>query len=641
MQHSRLKLNSTAPDLHCSAGVSNSKQQTANSGYLCIFGFGITLAVTLSTFVASTLNLSANEISPEEMIQVKAAEAARIKAIEKVYGSVVAIYPKSRQGGGSGVIYDEEGFALTNNHVVRPVGEEGLGGIADGKLYKLTLIGTDPGGDVALVRLHSKKAGKNKGLFPNSRLGNSNQVRVGQWCMAMGNPFTLAQDQRPTVTLGIVSGIKRYQKGQGNIGVYGNCIQLDTSINPGNSGGPLFNLQGEVIGINGRGSFEERGRVNVGLGYAISMEQVKNFLPDLRAAKICMHGTLDAVFGDRNGQVVCEEINLDSTIAKRGMALGDRLVAFDGHQIYSANQYASLVSTLPAKWPVQVVYEHEGQQKSLWMRLRPLPYGTGAAPPKPRRGGRPSPKIKGKPGEIRDAKLNRAECGRIFRRWTRFMAGSDGLSDPKVFRCKEEVLGSDRKKMASRETWQATDGRFRVKIEQAEAGPKAGTQWGWDGSVYWRSEPGVEPIAKKDLEAFSNTDVARNASIAAFLGLRPLKDAFKEVVLEGGDKSQNVRADRVRVVDAQGNRMLFWFSLFDENGNFQSRLLKVAGEKDGQEAGPMWTYADYRKVAGVQVAHSRRLVKGLNEHTQMEIRVTSCEALESISEALFKLEKAE
>src|SRR5687768_1391889 len=135
--------------------------------------------------------------------------------------------------------------------------------------------------------------------------------------MAMGNPFVLAEDQRPTVTLGIVSGVNRFQEGSGmNQLVYGNCIQVDSSINPGNSGGPLFNSAGQIIGINGRGSFEERGRVNVGLGYAISVNQVKNFIPELLATKIAQHGTLDAVFGNRSGQVICHTLNLDSPVAK-------------------------------------------------------------------------------------------------------------------------------------------------------------------------------------------------------------------------------------------------------------------------------------------------------------------------------------
>ena len=136
---------------------------------------------------------SETELTGEQLDLVKAAEAARINAIAKVYGAVAAIYGNDRQGGGSGVLFDEAGFALTNHHVVAGAGVEGWAGLADGKLYRWKLIGTDPGGDVAIIRL----AGKEK--FPAAPLGDSDRVRVGDWAMAMGNPFTLAEDQKPTV----------------------------------------------------------------------------------------------------------------------------------------------------------------------------------------------------------------------------------------------------------------------------------------------------------------------------------------------------------------------------------------------------------------------------------------------------------
>ena len=100
-------------------------------------------------------------------------------------------------------------------------------------------------------------------------------MRVGQWVFAAGNPFVLASNLQPTVTLGIVSGVNRYQYPAGTLLEYADCIQTDAAINPGNSGGPLFNFASEVIGINGRCSFEKRGRVNVGVGYAISANQIK------------------------------------------------------------------------------------------------------------------------------------------------------------------------------------------------------------------------------------------------------------------------------------------------------------------------------------------------------------------------------
>ncbi|RIK78711.1 MAG: hypothetical protein DCC68_14660 [Planctomycetota bacterium] len=322
-------------------------------------------------FFAIAVAVSAAEpLSSSELAKVRAAEAARVAAIDRVYGSVVAIFGNDRGGGGSGVLYDGAGYALTNFHVVAGAGTEGWAGLADGKLYRWKLVGMDPGGDVAIIKLEGKDR------FPVAPLGNSDGVRVGDFAMAMGNPFVLAEDLRPTVTLGIVSGVKRYQPGEGGATmlVYGNCIQVDSSINPGNSGGPLFDMAGEVIGINGRGSFKERGRVNVGVGYAISIEQIKNFIPELLATKTALHGTLDATFGNRGGKVVCEQINLDAKIAELGMQLGDRLVSFDGEPIEDANEYTNLVTTIPAGWPVEVVFEHEGKRQAVWLRLPDLPY---------------------------------------------------------------------------------------------------------------------------------------------------------------------------------------------------------------------------------------------------------------------------
>src|SRR2546421_8510837 len=110
----------------------------------------------------------------------------------------------------------------------------------------------------------------------------------------MGNPFLLAPDSTPTVTFGLMSGVHRYQYPAGTILEYTDCIQIDTSINPGNSGGPLFNMDGELIGINGRGSFEKRGRVNSGGGYAISINQIKNFMGQLKAGLDTDHASLGA-----------------------------------------------------------------------------------------------------------------------------------------------------------------------------------------------------------------------------------------------------------------------------------------------------------------------------------------------------------
>src|SRR5262245_58417261 len=350
---------------------------------------GFALLVSL-VFSAAFVNAE-DGISPAELAAVKAAEAARVNAIDSVYGAVVAIYGNDRGGGGSGVIYDSAGYALTNHHVIGGAGLEGWGGLADGKLYRWKLIGTDPGGDVAIIKLEGPHSSGHD-QFPAAPLGDSDAVRVGDWAFAAGNPFTLAEDQRPTVTLGIVSGVKRFQEGSGlNQLVYGNCIQVDSSINPGNSGGPLFNLRGQIIGINGRGSFEERGRVNVGLGYAISSNQIRTFIPELLSTKIAQHGTLDAIFGNRTAGVICFTVNLDSPAAKAGLALGDRLVSFESTPISDANQFTNLISTYPAGWPVELVVERKAadgtpEHKTIRTRLSALPYEPivkpGSQPPK-------------------------------------------------------------------------------------------------------------------------------------------------------------------------------------------------------------------------------------------------------------------
>jgi S1-C subfamily serine protease len=222
---------------------------------------------------------------------VRDAEAKRVAAVEKVKPAVVSIFAAGGQGGGSGVVISEDGYALTNFHVVEGCGPVMQCGLPDGVLYDAVLVGLDKVGDVALIKLLPKKDGQK---FPAAALGDSDKLKAGDWSLAMGNPFLLATDFTPTVTYGLISGLHRYQYPSGTLLEYTDCIQIDTSINPGNSGGPLFNVDGELVGINGRGSFEKRGRVNSGVGYAISINQIKNFLGHLRAGLDADHASLGA-----------------------------------------------------------------------------------------------------------------------------------------------------------------------------------------------------------------------------------------------------------------------------------------------------------------------------------------------------------
>ena len=251
----------------------------------------ITYLATASFILAVLTGISvrADGLDPK----IRDAEAKRMAVIEKVRPAVVAIFAPGGQGGGSGVLISDDGYALTNFHVVEAPGAIMQCGLPDGVLYDAVLVGLDKVGDVALIKLLPKKEGAK---FPFAVMGDSDKVRAGDWSLAMGNPFLLATDFTPTVTYGLVSGVHRYQYPSGTLLEYTDCIQVDTSINPGNSGGPLFNMDGELIGVNGRISLEKRGRVNVGVGYSISINQIKNFLGQLRAGMETDHASLGALF---------------------------------------------------------------------------------------------------------------------------------------------------------------------------------------------------------------------------------------------------------------------------------------------------------------------------------------------------------
>src|SRR5439155_10007810 len=168
--------------------------------------------------------------------------------------------------------------------------------------------------------------------FPFVQLGDGDKVMPGDWSLALGNPFLLAQDFTPTVTFGLISGTHRYQHPAGLLLEYTDCIQVDTSINPGNSGGPLFNLDGELIGINGRGSFDKRSRINSGVGYAISINQIKNFMGHLRAGIDTDHASLGALIESENEdganpKMIIKTLLETADATRRGLDAGDELVS--------------------------------------------------------------------------------------------------------------------------------------------------------------------------------------------------------------------------------------------------------------------------------------------------------------------------
>ncbi|MEZ5989447.1 MAG: trypsin-like peptidase domain-containing protein [Planctomycetota bacterium] len=303
-----------------------------------------------------------------ELAKVLEMQRRRTAIIAKVEPAVCSVMALNAPGGGSGVIFDPRGYVLSNFHVTSNNKVMKIG-LPDGRLYMADVIGIDPGGDIAVLALRGEGPLPD-GSWPNCELGDSDKLQVGGFCYAMGNPFLLASDFKPTVTMGVVSGINRYQKGTGpnqRMLVYPDCVQVDAPVNPGNSGGPLFDENGLLVGINGRITIRDRGRVNTGVGFAVSVNQIRNFLPDLLAGRHAEHGTLDLNVwtfakdqntGERGRFHHVQALFEDSVAAKAGVEAGARVLSFDGEKLNFANDLARKMTMLPAGFEVELEFQN-------------------------------------------------------------------------------------------------------------------------------------------------------------------------------------------------------------------------------------------------------------------------------------------
>lgn len=304
----------------------------------------------------------AAEVSPA----VLTAESKRVATIEKITRPTIAIFDRKGQGGGSGAIISPDGYALTNYHVTAPCGPAMKVGLSNGRFVDAVLVGLDPGGDIALIKLLGDEGEK----FPAADFGDSDDTRVGDWAFVAGNPFLLAENFQPTISYGIISGVHRYQYPAGTLLEYTDCLQTDAAVNPGNSGGPLFNADGRLIGINGRCSFEKRGRVNVGVGYAVSINQVRRFVGQLKSGRLVDHASLGAVVStDADGRVVVDDILEDSDAFRRGLRYGDEIVRFAGRDVATANAFKNVLGIYPASWRVPIVFRRDGVEYERLVRL--------------------------------------------------------------------------------------------------------------------------------------------------------------------------------------------------------------------------------------------------------------------------------
>ncbi len=342
------------------------------------------LCLSLALFIPTTRPLTAADSAADSGI-IAQVEQQRIAAIARAMQSTVCVFVPGGAGGGSGVLISHDGFALTNFHVSSPAGTYMRCGLSDGNVYDAVIVGIDPVGDLALIQLLGRED------FPVADFVSSRQVQVGDSCFAIGNPFLLATNLQPTVTVGIISGTQRYQYPSGTLLEYGSCFQTDASINPGNSGGPLYDGNGDLVGIIGRASFEKRGRVNVGVGYAISGDQAQNFLGSLHSGRILDHATLGATVGtDDDGSVRVTNILQSSDAYRRGLQYGDEILEIDNLVVQTSNDVQNLLATFPAQWRIPLTYRQDGKVVHTLVRLASVHRGDellekmkSALPPPP------------------------------------------------------------------------------------------------------------------------------------------------------------------------------------------------------------------------------------------------------------------
>lgn len=520
----------------------------------------MTSVLSLVWLLCSSPTPTSAPADPAAMARVRAIERARVEIVQRLTPCVVCIFPRgSRAGGGSGVIIDSHGYGLTNFHVIRGmIGERrGEAGLPDGKIYPLEVLGFDPGGDVAMFKID-----RDKPFYP-APLGDSDGLRVGDWTLAMGNPFLLAEDFQPTVTCGIVSGLHRYQRGEGRALNYTDCIQVDTSINPGNSGGPLFDLRGDLVGINGRISIEERGRVNVGLGYAITINQIRRFIPALRAGLVTKHATLGATTRDKAlRNVVVDQILSDSCAAKAGLKLGDRVLRFGGVDVQSANHLLTLLGTYPAEWPVTMTIEREGKRQDLNLRLDAIPLPRGLRPLK-----NVAEQTQVKNPLRPNPEANARAVMRAWDRYQRFVGRAEAVS-----RVNEVRVAGERRRAGK-----AEDASTALDVVEKRPGADA--------------KPPEEP---GELEQWIRWSL-----------LSPLEDAWKAGYrVVGGDE---IGGEIVVVIERKAEG-LPEYRLYLEDDGGALRAIEFDAKDDGRRV--RYEYDDYRRVGAIRWPFKRRVLIG-------------------------------
>ena len=279
--------------------------------------------------------------------------------------------PRPRQGTGSGMIYSADGYIVTNHHVVDKV-DEIIVKLSDKREFTAELVGSDSRSDLALLKIEAED-------LPTATFGNSDELKVGQWVLAIGSPFGFEH----SATVGIVSAKGRSLPSENYIPF----IQTDVAINPGNSGGPLFDLKGRVVGINAQ--IYTRTGGFMGLSFAIPINMVSEVIAQIRKDGRVMRGWLGVYiqevtrelaesFGlDRPKGAIISSISEGSPAAESELEVGDIILEFDGKPVPDSASLPPLVGQTPPGSEAAVVIMRDGERKTVTVTLGELPTDGG------------------------------------------------------------------------------------------------------------------------------------------------------------------------------------------------------------------------------------------------------------------------
>lgn len=283
--------------------------------------------------------------------------------------------PMPAQSLGSGFIFRKDGHILTNNHVVAGA-DKIFVKLPDGSQHQAKVVGLDKDTDIAVLKIDVKDD------LPFVVFGDSDSLKVGEWVMAIGNPFPILGLDR-TVTVGVVSakGRGNLNFGSGETPYYQNYIQTDASINPGNSGGPLVNIHGEVVGINSAITNPTGMSFNIGIGFAIPINLAKSVVPDLMTKGKVSRGYLGIVYQeiDKN---TADALNLPSTEGvlvqrtqsgtpsdKAGIKMGDVIIGFNGQKVENGQRFRIMVAEAEPGQEVAIDIIRDGKKLSKKLEL--------------------------------------------------------------------------------------------------------------------------------------------------------------------------------------------------------------------------------------------------------------------------------